>query len=218
MRKHAITLCLLALVLTSPSTADPVCPGGELVVHHDMTLETGYCWEATHPGGTQPPYYGSFGEAYDLGPGEVRCGAFWVCQSGYMIQVPNDFYVWDGGVTREPGDVLAFVPEIEWGGVAHYPDFNEHDIEFGVHITDEFTIGVWMPWDGWCNEFLGADLDGLGGHPWTCIAPGLEWPSGWQDPSIVFGLTRSLGIGVYFTRDPTSAASGTWGEVKTLFR
>ena len=72
------------------------------------------------------------------------------------------------------------------------------------------------------------DLDGAGGHPWTCVAPGLQWPSGWQDPSIVYEPTRSMGIGVYFGRDPAGVEelpevqqlpqSPTWGTVKELFR
>ncbi len=53
--------------------------------------------------------------------------------------------------------------------------------------------------------------------PWTCIAPGIGLPTGWHDPSLVWGDTRSMGCGVYFERG-TPVEPETWGAVKSLYR
>jgi hypothetical protein len=59
--------------------------------------------------------------------------------------------------------------------------------------------------------------DGPGGHPWTCIAPGIGYPSGWQDPSVVWGETQSMGCSVNFEQS-TPIEPATWAVVKALFR
>jgi hypothetical protein len=209
----------------------PECSDAELYVHHDYSFEWGgewsYCW---HFGGVQPPYYGAFGEAYDLGPGTVVCGSYWVCTMGYYIDTYKDVYVWDGGVSSEPCGVLAMVPHVGFHQLGYcLDDFGQNDYEIGIDVSGDFTVGMWMDWSCCvCNHMIGADRDGPGGHPWTCIAPGLEWPSGWQDPSIVWGPTKSMGIGVYFSpRDPSSVDEfpndepipepPTWGRIKALF-
>jgi len=206
--------------------AERECPNGELYVHHDFTFEWGYCWQFT---GVQPPYYGAFGEAYGLGAGDVDCGAFWMTCIGYWVYPDLAVYVWDGGISRPPGEVLAMVPLDRWDNLPYWPDVGQNDIEIGVSVSGEFTVGYWMDWSVHvCDGFVGADQDGPGGHPWTCIAPGQEWPSGWQDPAIVWGPTASLGIGVYFSRDPASvdehpgnwesSQAPTWGSIKALFQ
>ena len=40
------------------------CASGVLVHNHDGSFESGCMWQY---GGTMPPYYGAFGEGYDLG-------------------------------------------------------------------------------------------------------------------------------------------------------
>jgi hypothetical protein len=59
---------------------------------------------------------------------------------------------------------------------------------------------------------------GAGGCPWTCIAPGIGYPTGWQHPSVVFPHCRSLGIGVYFGDPPLSGECRSWGAIRALFR
>jgi hypothetical protein len=229
MKRFLWVLGLLA-ASAMPSSAD--CPDGELYVHHDFSFEWApehtYCWQF---GGVQAPYYGAFGEAYDLGSGTVACGSYWVCTMGYYVDTRYDVYVWDGGVSNEPCGVLAVVPNVIPPDHRYCPDdFGQNDYYIGIDVSGDFTVGMWMDWTHHvCNYMIGADRDGPGGHPWTCIAPGLEWPSGWQDPSIVWGPTQSMGIGVYFTpRDPSGVdesddprqppESPTWGSIKTLFR
>ena len=59
------------------------------------------------------------------------------------------------------------------------------------------------------------------------MAPGIGYPTGWQDPTLVWGDTRSMFIGVSFSRDPSGieefpeeappTESPTWGQIKAIF-
>ena len=69
-----------------------------------------------------------------------------------------------------------------------------------------------------CEEYVCADESGPGGHPWTNIAPGIGYPSGWQNPNVVWPNCRSLGIGATITEEPSPVESVTWGAIKTLFQ
>jgi hypothetical protein len=62
-----------------------------------------------------------------------------------------------------------------------------------------------------------ADENGPGGHPWTHVAPGFGYPTGWQHPATIWGETRSLGMGVYVAEGPTPVTPGTWGRIKALY-
>ena len=201
------------------------CAIGELHRNDDGSVENGFSW---HYYGTRPPYYGAFGEAYDLGPGTVSCGAFWLTQVGYYDGRPLDVYIWDGGVTREPGEVLSMVSGFIPTNVAMWPDCGQNDITLDCDVTGEFTLGYWGDFfDVQHMIFICADQDGPGGHPWTCIAPGIAYPSGWQHPSIVWGDCASLVIGPFFNRHPAGveefpeegppAESPTWGQIKAIF-
>lgn len=204
----------------------PDCEDATLVINHDRSFENAYCWQLA---GSAPPYYGCFGEAYDLGPGYLACGAFWISQLGYYMWEPADVFVWAGGVSSQPAEVLAVVPDVIWLYAGHWPLASQNDVVIGLGVLAEFTVGFWSDTsDDVCTFFCPADCNGPGGYPWTCIAPGQQWPSGWQDPSIVWGSTRSLGIGVYFSVEP-SCVEGfadhdrpplippTWGEIKEMF-
>jgi hypothetical protein len=192
------------------------CPSGVLIHNHDGSFEYGYGWAY---GGVAPPYYGAFGEGYDLGAGTIRCTAYWVCGIGFMLDYYADCYVWEGGVASVPGAVMAVVTGVRFMGVGYWPTFTQHDIDMNVGVSGPFTSGFWGDWPGQGppGYFCGADLDGPPGHPWTCIAPGIGYPSGWQDPSIVWGPTSSMGCGVYFEQG-TPAESPTWGSMKALFQ
>jgi hypothetical protein len=157
-------------VIVLPS--ETPCVVGDLVRADDGTFENGYA--GSHDG-VQPPFFGDFGEGYDLGPNVGR---------------------------------------------------NEALLD--VDVDGAFTLGYWPSWPGQEHGFYcAADLDGVKHHCWTCIAPGLEHPSGGQDPSIVWGETASLGLGVRFSprsssiedadSDPIPPAGPTWGAVKALF-
>jgi hypothetical protein len=193
------------------------CAEGTLFYHHDGSFENGYAWDYM---GDQPPYYGAFGEGYDLGPGIVACGAYWLSTiPGQWQGQTSDCYIWEGGVGATPGTVLGVVPDIVFDNILLWPEVGQNDIELNISVDGEFTVGCWGDWWGrdMNGYFWAADLNGVQGHPWTCVAPGIGYPTGWNDPSIVWGPTRSMGCGVYFEQG-TPVESPTWGAVKALFR
>ncbi|MBD3237405.1 MAG: hypothetical protein GF330_11925 [Candidatus Eisenbacteria bacterium] len=203
------------------------CAIGSLCRNDDGSAENGYSWDFA---GTQEPYYGAFAESYDLGPGTVSCGAYWFTQIGYFYGRPMDAYVWEGGVTGEPGAVLCMLPQVVPTNVPFWPDCGKNDFSLDCDVTGEFTVGYWADFSDHAQEwFICADENGPGGHPWTCIAPGIGYPSGWQPVTVVFEECRSLLIGAHFIpREPSGveelpidappAISSAWGRVKTLFR
>jgi hypothetical protein len=192
------------------------CAAGTLFATHDGTFENGYAWRN---GGVVPPYYGAFGEGYDLGEGIVYCGAYWLSTlPGYFYDQTADCYVWEGGVDTAPDAVLGVVTGVAFGNIPNWPAIGQNDVDLNIWVHGPFTIGYWGNWPGaLCGWFCAADLNGPAGHPWTCIAPGIGYPTGWADPSIVWGATRSMGCGGYFEQGiPVEPA--TWGALKSLFR
>jgi len=195
------------------------CPGGTLYSNHDGSFENGYAWQSQ---GVEPPYYGAFGEAYDLGPGCVECGAYWLSELHSWTGESADIYVWDQGVSGEPGAVLALIVGLVFEGMPTWPHIRQFDVPIELRVVQDFTVGFWGNWpegpDGYF--FVCADESEPGGLPWTCISPLLPYyPSGWQHPSIVSGFEgcRSLGLGAYFTPAPSPVEYRSWAAIKALF-
>jgi hypothetical protein len=87
-------------------------------------------------------------------------------------------------------------------------------------VNRPFTVGCWADF-AWmeCPWCIASDEDGFGGHPWTNVAPGIGYPTGWQNPGVLWGPCQSLGFGVFFDAGgPSPAPSTTWGEIKGLFQ
>jgi hypothetical protein len=243
MKRLAALLAVLALSAGAAHATDAVslgysdnttvinsgtddCSWGTLYVNHDGSFENGYDWRY---GGVVVPYYGALGEGYNLGYGCIACGAFWLTTlPGWYFGQSADLYVWAGGAgSGVPGAVLEMVPHIVFANVPNWPTLAQNDVNMLIDVSGEFTIGFWGDWPGLANGyFIGADQNGFGGHPWTNIAPGIGYPTGWNDPSIVWGPTQSLGIGAWFVagqscgpccgHDPAEAP--TWGSIKTMFK
>ncbi len=234
MKKFAALLAVLAVSAFAAHATNPVslgytesgtvlgpgpdaCAHGTLFMNHDGSFENGYAWQY---GGCVAPYYGAFGEGYDLGSAGACCGAFWVSTlPGYFFGQSADCYVWAGGVGGAPGAVLGVVTGVVFSNVPNWPTCAENDVEMHIIVSGPFTVGYWGNWPGaLCGYFCAADLNGFGGAPWTNIAPGIGYPTGWNDPSIVWGPTQSMGIGVYFGDcGNTPAEPQTWGAIKALF-
>ncbi len=190
---------------------------GTLEHHHDNSFENGYAWRNA---GVAPPYYGSFGEGYSTGgPVSIECIALWLSDLGYWYDATTDVYIWEGGVTSEPGAVLSVLYDHNPGAPATWPDVSQHDVDIPDYLFagGEITVGSWGNWPGAVNQwYWAADLDGPQGNPWTCMAPGSGYGTGWLDPSIVWGETRSMGCGFYHA-EITPVESRTWGSIKGLF-
>jgi len=230
MRLLAICICLSCLagaanagdVATLGYSEDTVILGGpgdqcagRPIYNHDYSLENGYNW---HNMGTQPPYYGCFGEAFDVGPATVECGLYWFTQIGYYDNAPMDAYVWEGGVTGTPGEVLCVVPGITGLDVAMWPSCSLHEIEIGCCVSGEFTVGYWPDfYHAPAEWFCCADENGPGGFPWTCIAPGIGYETGWHHVNVVFPDCVSMGIGGTITEVPSPVESVSWGAIRSLF-
>ncbi len=192
--------------------------GGTLAYNHNNTFEGGYGW---YYGGVYPPYYGSFAEGYLLDAASIECIVLWLTDVGYYYGGPCDVYIWEGGVSSEPGAVLHVTYGIDPGAPAFWPSFSQHDIDIVDYAFagGELTVGYWGDWPGQgLHWFCASDLDGPGGHPWTCLAPGSGYGTGWADPSIVWGSTQSMGLGFYYDESPTPVHGATWGAVKRLFQ
>jgi len=178
-------------------------------------FENGYAWSGS---GVQAPYFGAFAESYDLGQVNVECGAFWLTQIGSFLDETADLYIWSGGITAEPGEVLWMLPEHLFEPPAVWPNLSQHNVEVGYWIDGEFTIGLRPNHSTTAVIFVAVDLD-TNSHPWTCVAPGIGYPEGWQHPGIVWlepQVSMGIGVGVYVTCW-SPVQSSTWGAVKGLF-
>lgn len=198
-----------------PGTDSDPCGANNLLLNYDGTAENGYCWQY---GGVVPPYYGAFAECYDFEGGV--CGIqLHLTGIGYPCG-PFDAYVWDdaGGM---PGNVLGVSTGLNPCPVATWPNISTHDLALTnvVQTSGPFWIGYWANWsNALCGYFVAADLDGFGGCPFTNIAPGIGYPTGWQNTSSVWGPTQSLGIGAWLGWGPINPTRETsWGQVKRTF-
>jgi len=193
---------------------DP-CPPSTLMVNYDGTGEHGYCWQY---GGMVAPYYGAFAEGY-AGPVLVCGVALYLTQIGYYTGQRTDLYVWDSDGVN-PTNVLTMMAAVSVpGSIAFWPSISQHDMlvtETPVGTT--FFVGYWGNWPGGgpCPWYIAADLDGFGGLPRTHIAPGIGYPTGWNDVSIVWGPTMAIGIGAW-TKPITPTEDKTWGSIKQLY-
>ncbi|MCA9755832.1 MAG: hypothetical protein KDA27_08535 [Candidatus Eisenbacteria bacterium] len=191
---------------------------GNLFFNADGTYENGYTWQY---GGVQAPTYGAFAELYDsvsLRPCSVVLDLTAV---GNQIEQTMDLYTWERSFGL-PGAILGARIGVTPGAIAFWPSVSRHvfDIESDCSGSGGTFAGYWGNWPnataGW---YVGADLDGFGGCPLTQIAPGLGYPTGWQNVSLVWGPTQAIGIGAEFVDcGGTPVRESSWGKVKALFR
>jgi hypothetical protein len=188
---------------------------GVLVYNHDSSFEYAYCWDTD---GCIPPYYGAFAEAFDVGAAVVECGLYWLTEIGYMPTAIVDVYIWQGGITGPPGDVLFMEPDVNLGGMGAWPQYTLCEAPIGCCVDGEFSVGLWADFSlEYCLWYVCSDESGDEGHPWTHIAPGIGYPTGWQHPNVVFPNCVSMGIGATVIEDPSPVGSRTWGAIKALF-
>jgi len=199
--------------VTLPDTQRDPC--GTLLQGYDGTFENAYCWQY---GGIVPPYYGAFA---------IEVPNYWIQLCGIRLMLtgtggpcqPCDLYVWadDGG---RPGDVLAVIAGANPCPVVTWPNVSAHDFSTNLPIMGTFWVGYWAGGfsNSPCGYYVGADLNGGGNdNPMTNIAPGLGYPTGWNDVSVVWGPTQALGIAPWLFYD-TPVNQGSWGRIKHLYR
>jgi len=195
------------------------CTGSTLYLNFDGTTENGYCWQY---GGIVAPDYGAFAEGYDAGGTACVCGiALILTQIGYYTGGNVvDAYVY-GSDGNNPTATLGMTPAMNPGTIAYWPSASQSDLDINdVEVPGPFFVGYWSNWPGaYCQFYCAADLDGFGGLPRTNIAPGIGYPTGWNDPSLIWGPTMAMGVGAYVIPGtcgvPTKET--TWGSIKHLY-
>jgi hypothetical protein len=213
---HCLRIASGLVVLLALGAAEQVFGARDsLLMHADGTYEWGYAWWY---GEQQEPDFGAFAERYG-GVYDVQAVVLDLSASWWVV--PRlDAYVWADDAGR-PGAVLSLTPNVHPGDVWQYPEYSRHRIELAapVRVDALWWLGYWGHWVGSHEGYwVGADLDGPGGgRSMTKIAPGLEWPSGWQDVAVRWYPTAALGIGAEVTEVPTPARTVTWGGIKSLF-
>jgi len=235
MKRLAVVLCVLHLLVSpaaafdsgavgagrgtpAPGTRDDPCPQSTLLLNYDGSAENGYCW---HYHGTIPPYFGAFAECYPYDPVNAEvCGIQLHLTSLDYPCLPLDAYVWqdEAGV---PGQVLSMTPALDPCPVSQWPSVSTHDLALEpVLVSGSYWVGFWVDLSMQpCGWFVAADTDGPGGCPYTNIAPGIGYPSGWQSVSVVWGPTQAVGIGAWARPAGENATAATsWGHVKLLYR
>ncbi|MCC7143280.1 MAG: hypothetical protein IT349_14370 [Candidatus Eisenbacteria bacterium] len=190
---------------------------GTLLFTADGTYENGIAWSY---GGIRSPFYGAFAECY-TGAAEVCTAVFDFTQIGLQFDTRMDVYLWDdaGGC---PGNVLCLMAGVDPGPIAFWPTVSRHEIELaGCCVPETWWIGYWRDEIGGAAGWFSAiDVDGAAsGCAKTCIAPGIGYPAGWQDASIVWGPMSAIGIGARVRPcDPVAVEQKSWGGVKALYR
>ena len=192
--------------------------------NNDGTFENGYCWRSD---GISDPYYGAFAEAFH-GPAQVVAVRVYLSTLYEPPYRTSDVYIWGAG-PDQPGAVLALRSGVGFDAIPLWPTIGAFDVDISAAVGPNFYVGSQADFGafGPCDYFVAADVDGPGGSPWTCVAPGSGWePTGWQDPTATFGETASMGYGVYLETsegieepllEPEVDRADTWGGIKTLF-
>ena len=140
---------------------------------------------------------------------------------------PCDIYVWgDGG--GFPGNVLSVMHDYDPCPVAVWPSISTHTAclcDLSPEVAGPFWVGYWANSRfGPCWYFVAADTNGFGGCPMTDIVPGIGYPTGWNNVSIIWGPTQSIGIGAYLggpyecSCPPVPIRKSSWGGIKDLYR
>jgi hypothetical protein len=202
-----------------PSPLPHPCSAATLCRHFDGTAENGYGWQHR---GCVAPSYGAFAECFDFGIGSCLCGIELMLTSLGGVCSPADLYIWADAGGR-PGNVLAMTSGANPGPVATWPNVSTHDLPM---VATQVAGVAWFGYrtdysNAPCGYFIAADTNGFGGCPYTNIAPGLGYATGWNHVSAVWGPTRSLGIGAWRTADGCGGVSvreSTWGRIKQLYR
>jgi hypothetical protein len=214
-------------ILTTDGTLDMPCGYGHFFTNSDQNYENGYTW---HECGQQLPYYGAFAECFTPPDPtwEVCAGVFdlsVVYDDGHYLL---DAYIW-GDAQGIPGAVLAVVTGYDPNPIAVWPQVSRRTVEMTTPVDGPFWVGEWGEWPNGGNSsrwFIAADEAGESfGCPFTNIAPGCGYPTGWHNCNVVWADAQALGIG-YHGHAPVagtqaSAARGqiaSWGKVKSLYR
>ncbi len=250
MKPWIVTICCLAAALSAAGAstdgarslgwnsstyivpAAGTDPTRSVVAHHDGTFEDAFCFQfgAVVPGTT----YGALAEGfYGLGDEDdiymIDNVVLWVTQDGTYTNQLLDLYIWDGGIGAAPGVVLYQSAGRSLTNVPLWPAVGENVLAVSYEVpVNNFSIGYWADFSTTlCGWYIAADRTGVIGDPWVCVAPGLGYPTDWQNAEVVWQAPiNSLGIGADIVLHSTSGVEeevpgqelSTWGLIKQLYR
>ncbi len=205
-----------------PTTDTDPCPPSVLALNHDGSSESGFTWTYL---GIQEPDYGALAEGYPASSGGIVCGielmlSRWATMNGVG---EIDLYVWEYDTDADdPGSVLAVTTAVPVSGVAYWPGISTVDLDCQDAVVTEagFFVGYWpRSFAGVAAEFgCVIDVDGPGGVPRTNIAPGIGYPTGWQNLTVAGYEIAAWGIGGWVASNPTPIDPTSWGSVKALYK
>lgn len=186
---------------------------GTLVMNADGTYENGFAWRY---GGIVPPDYGAFAECYS-GASKLCSAVYDFSTTGTQAGQSMDIFVYNDAAGA-PGPVV-FTSRVTPGPVAFWPSISRHTFAIDTPCTaDAWWVAYWGNWPGAVQGwFVGADLDGFGGCPFTNIAPGIGYPTGWNNASVVWGPVQAIGIGAEVVPCGVPVIESTWGQIKNLY-
>ncbi len=171
-------------------------------------------------GGVALPDYGAFAERYD-GIGSATQLVVDLTGIGLTVFADVDLYLWqdDEGV---PGQVIRHEPQVVVPGTyPFYPAFGRFFLDFSspVAVNGTWWIGYWPNWPSSNFVFaIGLDADGDSVTGATKVAPGQDWPQGWQALDTVWPGGKHFGIGAMFEPSPPVPVETTsWGRVKAIY-
>ncbi len=190
---------------------------GNLVFYSDLSYENGYSWSY---GGVVAPDYGVFAECIP-GPGKI-CSVVADLTRINDLGFKVDIFVYedDGGL---PGATVATFLDNDPGPVAFWPSVSRHSFPIDTEcLSDPFYVAVgWSEGSTGVDElFIAADEDGPGGGcTLTKVAPGIGFPTGWNNVSVAWGPTAAIGVGAeVLACDPTPVIESGWGQIKALYK
>lgn len=209
---------------TPGSDTDPCAPAATVVQNHDGTTENAFTWQLQ---GVVAPDYGAFAEGYTAAqlPAPNVCGVeLYLTRWGSMTGSGTvDLYVWEYDVAMDnPGNVLAQAAGVSISGVAMWPTVST--LDYAVPNATIPVDGVFVGY--WPGSFAGVlanfgcamDQNGVGGAPRTNIAPGIGYPTGWNNPSVAGYALQAFGLGPWVnTVGPIPVQDSSWGQIKNLY-
>jgi len=206
-------------------SADIACPGSALLSWDDGAYENAIAWTLEGVVGGNS-YYGAWAERFES---DFVCGLqFLFTQVGLYSGQTMDVFLWDAITDPEPipGNVIVRIAGFQPGTPAAWPSVSVHEVVICEETLGSHFAGFWGNWPGSpvAGWFLVSDENEESGNaPRTKIAPDLDYPEGWQHPTVVeaFQEVRALGIRewggngepCYFT----PAERRTWGAIKSLY-
>lgn len=212
--------------LDSQQALHCTCPDSiALFVNSDRVYEGALMWKG---GGLEAPW-GAFAERYETPndqPGAVCEVVLQLTDNGNGIRSMIDLYVWHDEQGR-PGEVAGTLPGIDLGNLPAWPRYTTRSLEVyeiqRIGVQGAFWVGFRGAWEpDSCSVLVPLDLSG--DHPetvrqgMTYVAPGTEYPEGWQSIETIYGQPAALAIGVVVGWCPVPIEQLSWGKIKTLYR